>query len=176
MLVITTVVMVMTGCYTKSQQEIDRDAQMEVTEELVANQSTPKDIEYSLQRYNLIKRAYWLNGMEEKARNLPCPVKKPLGYIILIDSGVVVNKYVVDGQVTSLNSYLTPDSEYYERNNSSNNKWLADVDGTFGTNNEGIFFFDADGEYHEWNGKYEYTSRPVTFETPALLIDGLDKE
>lgn len=31
------------------------------------NQPTPTDIDYSLERYNLTRRAYWVNGQREKA-------------------------------------------------------------------------------------------------------------
>lgn len=135
-----------------------------VAANLQAAQPTPTDIRYSLERDNLIRRAYWVNGMEEKARNLPCPVERPLGYIVLIDSGVVFGRYIVDGKVSSLNSYLTPDSEYYEiatgNTATYRNDWLADVDGSYGENDSGIFFFDSTGEYHEWVGTYHYSSQP----------------
>ena len=86
-----------------------------MADELVNNQPTPTDINYSLERYNLIRRAYWVNGQREKANALVCEVSKPLGYIVLFtESGAVVGNFVVDGKVSSLNSYLTPDSEYYE--------------------------------------------------------------
>ena len=47
------------------------------------NQPTPDDLEYSLERYNLIRRAYWVNGQREKAISLPCEIERPLGYIVL---------------------------------------------------------------------------------------------
>lgn len=73
------------------------------------NQPVPTNIEYSLERYNVIKRAYWVNGRREKAMSLPCAVQRPLGYIVLLsDSGAVVGKFIVDGKVSSLNSYLFP--------------------------------------------------------------------
>src|SRR5574344_618740 len=72
------------------------------------NQPTPTDINYSLERYNLIRRAYWVNGQREKANALVCQVEKPLGYIALFtESGAVIDRFIVDGKVTSLNSYLT---------------------------------------------------------------------
>lgn len=43
---------------------------------LQENQPTPNDIEYSLERYNLIRRTYWVNGMRERAVNLPCEVER----------------------------------------------------------------------------------------------------
>lgn len=34
---------------------------------LQEQQSTPTDLDFSLERYNLIRRAYWVNGQREKA-------------------------------------------------------------------------------------------------------------
>lgn len=139
---------------------------------LQENQPTPTDIDYSLERYNLMRRTYWVNGQREKANSLPCEIEKPLGYIVLFSGSVVVGNFVVDGKVSSLNSFLTPDSEYYERNDSYNNKWLADVDGSYGENDNGIFFFTPDGKYIEWNGNYLYSDIPFVVESPILNIAG----
>lgn len=140
---------------------------------LTASQPTPTDIDYSLERYNLIKRAYWVNGQREKAMSYPCAVERPLGYIVLFtDNGAVVGRYVVDGKVTSLNSYLSPDSEYYEVNSEYTryNEWLADVDGSYGENDSGIFFFTPDGNYYEWTGTYLYTDVPVEVDNPIVYV------
>jgi len=150
---------------------------LNIGDKLVQNQPTPTDIEYSLERYNLIRRAYWVNGQREKAINLPCSVTKPLGYIVLItESGAILGRFVVDGKVSSLNSYLTPDSEYYEHSAgqySTTNEWLPDVDGTYGSNdNYGIFFFTPDGKYIEWTGTYLYSDIPFTVKDPVLEIEG----
>lgn len=133
---------------------------------LQENQPTPTDIEYSLERYNLIRRSYWVNGQREKANALVCQVEKPLGYVILLtESGSVVGKFTVDGKATSLNSYLTPDSEYYA---SSSCNWLADVDGSYGENDNGIFFFTPDGKYVEWSGIYLYSDIPFEVDAPVV--------
>lgn len=139
------------------------------------NQPTPTDISYSLERYNLIRRAYWVNGQREKANALPCEIEKPLGYIVLMSGNVVVGSFVVDGKVSSLNSYLAPDSEYYEYSGgeySAKNRWLADVDGTYGSNDNGIFFFTPDGKYIEWTGTYLYSDIPFEVDSPILNIGG----
>lgn len=145
----------------------------QAADRLQANQPTPTDIEYSLERYNLTKRAYWVNGQREKANALPCPIEKPLGYVILLtESGSVVGKFAVDGKVSSLNSFLTPDSEYYEicynGSYSAENKWLADVDGSYGENDNGIFFFTPDGKYVEWSGIYLYSDIPFEVSAPVV--------
>jgi hypothetical protein len=136
------------------------------------NQPTPTDIAYSLERYNLIRRAYWVNGQRERARVLPCPVPNvPLGYIVLLSQGgAVVGKFVVSGKVSSLNSYLTPDSEYYSGGGTFNVNWLADVDGCYGSNDNGVFFFTPDGKYIEWNGVYLYSDIPFEVKDPVVQV------
>ena len=171
-----TTIMLATGassCDTEERRE-DTDRTISIANELQSNQPTPTDINYSLERYNLIKRAYWVNGQREKAASLPCSIERPLGYIVLFDKGVVFGKFIVDGKVSSLNSYLTPDSEYYsvdkKGDTSYYNEWLADVDGSYGTNDNGIFFFTTDGKYIEWTGEYLYSDMPFEVENPVLTI------
>lgn len=160
---------------TSSGSKQDVSNTISAANTIQGNQPTPTDISYSLERYNLIRRAYWVNGQREKANALPCEIEKPLGYIVLMSGNVVVGSFVVDGKVSSLNSYLTPDSEYYEYNGgeySSRNRWLADVDGTYGSNDNGIFFFTPDGKYIEWTGTYLYSDIPFEVDSPILNIGG----
>lgn len=148
----------------------------ELQDSLNKNQPTPTDINYSLERYNLIRRTYWVNGQREKALSVPRPLADiPLGYCVLFtESGAVVGSYVVDGKVTSLNSFLTPDSEYYEKSGGGSgtyrNKWLPDVDGSYGENDNGIFFFTPDGKYIEWTGIYLYSDIPFEVDNPILKV------
>lgn len=155
-----------------SKRRADTEKTLAIASKLQSNQPTPTDIDYSLERYNLIKRAYWVNGNREKANALPCEIEKPLGYIVLFDKGVVFGKFVVDGKVSSLNSYLTPDTEYYDvdyvGDSSYYNEWLADVDGSYGENDNGIFFFTTDGKYIEWTGEYLYSDIPFEIDEPVL--------
>lgn len=164
------------GC-AEDHSSADSNRTLAIADKLQNSQPTPTDINYSLERYNLIRRAYWVNGQREKANALPCPVEKPLGYIVLItESGAILGNFVVDGKVSSLNSYLTPDSEYYEIATGSTvtyyNDWLADVDGSYGTNDNGIFFFTPDGKYIEWTGTYLYSDIPFVVDTPIIQIGG----
>ena len=158
-----------TGSYS------DKANTMEIANKLQENQPTPTDIDYSLERYNLIRRAYWVNGQREKANMLPCEVEKPLGYIVLFtDNGAVVGSFVVDGKVSSLNSFLTPDSEYYEYNSGASytcyNDWIADVDGSYGENDNGIFFFTPGGKSIEWTGTYLYSDIPFIVDDPVVKL------
>lgn len=161
------IVFLLVGC-EESGSYTDKQNTLEAGNRLQENQPTPTDIEFSLQRYNLIRRAYYLNGQEEKARILECEVEKPLGYIYLFLDGIgCVAQDTVDGQVTPLTSYLTPDSEEYA---ASYSLWLPDIDGTYGENNEGIFYFTVDGSYKEWNGLYFYSSEYYEIEKPMLSV------
>ena len=153
---------ILAGC----DLEDDVDRQIKVAANLEKAQPTPTDIDYSLERYNLTRRAYWVNGQREKALSLESPIQKPLGYVILLtDNGGLLGSFVVDGKVSSLNSFLTPDSEFV-----STGRILADVDGSYGENDAGIFFFTPDGKYLEWTGTYLYSDIPFEIDEPILRI------
>lgn len=178
-LVVVMIAALFCGCVAIDGSTQDVINTKEAASTLQQNQPTPTDIDYSLERYNLIRRTYWVNGQREKANALPCQIEKPLGYIVLLtESGSVIGKFVVDGKVSSLNSFLTPDSEYYEMNGSRTtdddgnysykNRWLADVDGSYGENDNGIFFFTIDGKYVEWSGIYLYSDIPFEIDDPVI--------
>lgn len=171
----------LTGCdwLDDMGKETKKDVKntLSIGDRLADNQPTPTDIDYSLERYNLIKRTYWVNGMRDRANALQSPIADmPLGYIVLIsENGTILGRFVVDGKISSLNSYLTPDSEYYEYSCNSgctHNKWLPDVDGSYGSNDNGIFFFTTDGKYIEWTGDYLYSDIPFIVKDPIIKIGG----
>ena len=174
-----------TGCTDREATGADKDAAATtmVGAKLAERQPTPTDIDFSLERYNLTRRAYWVNGQREKAKMVPCAVMKPLGYVVLFtESGSVVGSFIVDGKVSSLNSYMTPDSEAYEiggegvdnkiyYNGTGENDWLPDVDGSYGENDNGIFFFTPDGKYIEWTGTYLYSDIPFEVDNPVVRYE-----
>lgn len=169
-------IMIFAGCEaTPSKERVQIEAAQSAAGNIVENQPVPTDIEYSLERYNVIKRAYWVNGQREKAMALPCAVQRPLGYIVLLsDSGAVVGKFVVDGKVSSLNSYLFP---AYEQDkmpgyNFVIEREVAGIDGTYGENVKGIFFFDVEGNYWEWSGNYLYSDVPMEINDPIIKYKG----
>ena len=66
---------------------------------------------------------------------------------------------------------MTPDSTYYAAGSYAVS-WLADVDGSYGENDQGIFFFTPDGKYIEWTGIYLYSDIPFEVTTPAIVVGG----
>ena len=145
LLMVITMIFSLSACGEPSGQHQDMVSTLDTVSDLQERQPTPTDLDFSLERYNLIRRAYWVNGQREKAAAVVCQVEKPLGYIVLFtESGSVVGRFVVDGKVSSLNSYLTPDREAYSSEYRLD--WVADVDGSYGENDAGIFFFTPDGK------------------------------
>lgn len=150
--------------WSNSQKDLSK--QWEAGNILAGNQPTPIDISYSLERYNLVRRAYWVNGLKEKAMAVARPAEVPLGYCVLFtESGNVIGQFTVDGKVTSLNSYLTPSTQ---PTNSGGAKEIPDVDGAYGENDNGIFFFTPQWQYIEWSGIYLYSDTPFAISATIL--------
>lgn len=95
-LIIVATLLIVIALRTLVACDIDKSANKKLNEgvnnamnsgaNIVENQPAPTDLDYSLERYNVIRRAYWVNGQREKAMTLPCPVTRPLGYIVLFFS------------------------------------------------------------------------------------------
>lgn len=162
---------------TSSGSQNDIENTQNVANRLQSSQSTPTDIEYSLERYNLIRRAYWVNGQREKANALVCEITKPMGYIVLFSRNTVVGSFTVDGKVSSLNSFLTPSvKDTYKGNGGTVTDELPDIDGSYGENDNGIFFFTTDGKYVEWTGTYLYSDIPMQVDTPVVNYEVVANE
>lgn len=167
-LIFTILIVSLTACEaTGSIQDIVLT--QEVADNLAFSQPTPTDINFSLERYNLMRRAYWVNGQREKANSIICEVPKPFGYIILFAGNAPVSRFIVDGKVSSLNSFLTPSAyDDYYTNGGVLTIEMPDVDGSYGENDNGIFFFTIDGNYVEWTGEYLYSDIPIEIDNPIV--------
>ena len=167
-LIFTILIVSLTACEaTGSGQDIV--STQEVADNLAISQPTPTDINFSLERYNLMRRAYWVNGQREKANSIICEVPKPFGYIILFAGNAPVSRFIVDGKVSSLNSFLTPSAyDEYVTQGGVKTIELSDVDGSYGENDNGILFFTVDGNYVEWTGEYLYSDIPIEIDNPIV--------
>jgi len=162
------------GEVRQERQDVNRT--IEVTQRLIELQPVPTDIQASLERHNIIRRSYWINGMRERALSLPNPIPNPpLGYIILFaPNGGTVGRFLVEGKVTSLNYSLVPYSEYWERAG-GRNRWISNPGGVFGTNSSGVFWFTPEGKYMEWTGVYLFTDVPFIIDDPVLQMTYVDE-
>jgi hypothetical protein len=137
-------------------------------------QSIPiPELQTSSERKNVAKRAEIFNN-EEK-----------ISYIYLVSYGKIMAFYTVKGKVSSLQSYLAPleqmvdyrgrkcDGSWSNSCNSSEGSYIVsapDIDGTYGENVEGIFFFTTEGAYVEWKGDYMMSDQPLKLSQEPMLI------
>ena len=141
--------------------------------ELVKHQPPP-DFDRSLERQNLIRRNKLLNDQNE------------MFYVYLLSHGKVVAKFTAKGKVSSVNSRLTNGEQIVATEQCINQAYREDeascyqaiespqIDGSYGTNGNGIFFFTTDGKYVEWNGQYVTSNQPLNIHTPLVLTDDID--
>ena len=163
--IIGLIYLIATGDYTdKTKNEITTAAQ--VQKDLVNSVPIPK-ITSSSERANVAKRAEIFNN-EDK-----------ISYIYLVNYGKVMSFFSVKGKVSSLRSYMTPEQRLVRGNGekcdsySSPNCFVVDapdIDGTYGENVEGIFFFTTEGAYVEWKGDYMMSDQPLKLTTQPELV------
>lgn len=134
------------------------------------NQTSPIPVlPMSQERENLIKRAKRIN------------VQNMTGCVNLFDNGILVATYVVNGKVSSLNSYLLSGDQIVMGTSGGYSQSLVveqpDIDGAYGSNVDGgIFFFTADTDsYVEWNGKYNYSDQCLVTTSSPLLVQKVDE-
>lgn len=160
------------GCdeYTppeKSSFETSGKANEDAVKNIINNDALPQ-ITRSLERENIKRRVEFINQPDR------------IGYLYLLsENGQLIKEVQVLGKVSSLNSYLTPMEDIQIVNigtMSASAKTAvtiqaADLDGTYGENSDGIFWFTPDGVYQEWSGLYFYSSERMTFTTQPLLLE-----
>ena len=123
----------------------------------------PPSLQTSLERKTLIERLQRIN-----AENMT-------GCIYLVNYGTVMAFYPVRGKVTSLNAYLTGDTTFQRVTASGETHWLQvespDLDGAYGENSDGIFFFTADSNsYVEWHGDYLWSDQCLKLNQQPLMV------
>ncbi|MHB8600889.1 MAG: hypothetical protein ACYDER_29315 [Ktedonobacteraceae bacterium] len=129
---------------------------------LDTNQPAPQ-LTTSLERANLIKKLEFTNNANQ------------LGYVYLLAlNGNVIASYTIKGKVSSLNSLLTTPSQLQACDSNGSSCAVTqspDLDGSYGVNPNGIFFFTTTGAYVEWSGTYIYSSQPLNITTPVSLTE-----
>ena len=153
----------------RSSYEKSMEANEQSAKAAMANDTLPV-VTRSLERENIKRRIEFINQPDN------------VGYLYLMtDSGQVMREVQVLGKVSSLNSYLTPmeDIQWFEKD--LGESWgeipvvtsAPDLDGTYGENAQGIFWFDMDGAYQEWNGLYHYSAVRLTMTTQPVLLEAV---
>lgn len=134
------------------------------------NKTTPIPVlPMSQERENLAKRATRIN------------VQNMTGCVTLFDRGVLVASFVVAGKVSSLNSYLLSGDQLIDADLGEYRGNMVveqpDIDGAYGQNADGVFFFTADTDaYVEWKGTYLYTDQCLVTTSSPLLTQTTNEE
>lgn len=160
------------GFWTPCAEENASAVSNEITKDIAKAIPVPQ-LTTSSERKNVAKRAEMFNN-EEK-----------ISYIYLVSYGKVMSFFTVQGKVSSLRSYMTPTEQLVDRYGTpctyeNGDDWCSstgtytlsapDIDGTYGENVEGIFFFTTEGAYVEWNGEYMMSDQPLKLTTQPELV------
>lgn len=145
-------------------------SKVEETQQRVQEAVPIPEITTSAERKNIVARAKLFDN------------ENKITYIYLVNYGKVMAFFTVKGKVSSLNSYITPldklvygnGSKCTEGNYTSTPRCYVvsapDIDGAYGENADGIFFFTTEGAYVEWRGDYMVSDQPLRISTPVELI------
>lgn len=129
---------------------------------LLKSQPLPSPLSYSMERQNL------LDKLKFEAK------QGAVGYVALIGPmGQLIAYYTIQGKVSSLNSYLTTGTQTqwrYSQGVSGVTIDSPDLDGSYGENPQGVFFFTTSGRYVEWSGNYLFSDQPMNYVTQPLLV------
>ena len=134
---VAVICMTLVGCdYTPSASQKGMDARDANMQTITTN--IPVPLIKTAQERKMVKRRAELFDTDNK-----------LGYVYLMaQNGVCIGYYTVFGKMASLQSYMVPQQELYY-NSSSLLIDSADLDGTYGDNMPGVFFFTDNGAYVE---------------------------
>lgn len=153
------------GCYGETNRNstvMQESRQTEYNHKNLVNATPPPVFERSLERENLVRRLKTLN-VQNKIMYIHCVSK----------TGQLVKYSPVQGKVSSLNSLLTTPEQIVTVE--TPNKYITekmpspDLDGSYGVNPNGVFWFGPDGSYNEWVGDYFLSDRPQKINTPVVL-------
>lgn len=99
-----------------------------------------------------------------------------LGFVMLLnETGQPVLYEGVKGKITSGSKRLTDPSALKSAGNGNGGYSIAVApgpsdEGTFGASSEYIFYWNTNGQYRQWNGKYLYSDKPFRLRIEPIVI------
>lgn len=153
------------SCDTANTQKKEAILTEENQRRLIQAVPVPK-LETSQERVNLVKRLERFNNADK------------VSYIYLVNYGKVMAFYTIKGKVSSVNSMLTTTEQLVDGygRQCANQSYPCytvsspDIDGSYGSNGEAIFFFTTEDTYVEWRGDYMLADQPLKLTTQPELI------
>lgn len=146
----------------------------EANQQHLVRERPPFQMDDSLERQNLIRRYEYLNDRDNEHH-----------VYLMSETGQVIAYSVAQGKVSSVNSKLTNDNQIvrakgcgwdHSGGGSSEGPCYKTVespqmDGSYGTNGNAIFWFTPGGHYMEWNGLYVVSEQPKNVQSQPVLVD-----
>ena len=160
------------GCFEEDKMsEVLQQTSRSVAENqkrLETNQPAPQ-IQFSNARDAIARKTITFNDPNK------------ISYIYLISkAGTILGFYTVKGCVVDLSCYMVPDDQIVDDPNGGVDVGSCiiqapDIDGTYGTNGAGKYFFTTDGTYVEFNCEYILCDKPLSIAQPPILTLNLDQ-
>lgn len=100
-----------------------------------------------------------------------------IGYIVLLnEAGQPILYTSVKGKITSSGKRLTPPIKEWSIQGDSTavQGALGDAasdEGTWGSSDPYVYFWDTNGSYHQWSGRYLYSDKPIRLRTEPLVVN-----
>ena len=103
-----------------------------------------------------------------------------IGYIVLLnEAGQPILYETVKGKVTSGGKRLTEPDRVVSYSNVNGQVWVNRAapsdEGTYGSSNPYIFYWNAEGAYRQWAGPYLYSDRPIRLRIEPLVVNVQEK-
>lgn len=96
-----------------------------------------------------------------------------IGYVYIMSFGKILGYYTIEGKISSTESQLTNTDQVWDSGRGKQGETVAESigdDGSFGPNEEGIFFFTTGGVMVQTNLDYMYSDAPLNVgDVPQLL-------
>lgn len=177
--IITALIVVLAGvglaaCETGTSTYQTESKQLQDNQTKLTQAVPIPQLQTSQERLNISRRAQLFDN------------ENKISYIYLLSYGKVMAFYTVKGKVSSLRSYMTPQEQLVNQYgvpcvaatqqdtpnclSNANLVQAPDVDGSYGDNVNGVFFFTAEGAYVEWKGDYMMSDQPLQLSTPPELV------
>ncbi len=152
------------GCPSspETKTQATEQAATETQQAIHLKTTKPPALNRSQERANLIRRLETFN------------TDSKVSFIYLVSYGKVMAFYTVKGKVSSVNSLLTTPEQVVKRYYGGGSRGFVtaspDLDGSYGSNGDAVFFFTTDGTYVEWSGEYMLCDKPLKLSTPPELV------
>lgn len=100
-----------------------------------------------------------------------------LGFVMLLNEmGQPILYEGVKGKITSSSKRLTPTDKLSHAGNGNGGYSLAvrqeaSDEGTYGSSDPYIYYWNVDGAYRQWSGRYLYSDQPMRLRQDPLIVN-----